>query len=170
MSFDLFFFTSSDDEVEVNSELAFLRRPAVQLFKLQSKNPTKPCRQDRYSAHDRLVAAYFSEHPQFNKATFRKRFRMSRKLFTRIVQEITDHCPYFQLGGDCTRKVSIFLLMKFTSAIRQMTYGSVPDALAEYLQMGAATALTLLAFCTALMELYGNEYLRKPTYNDIEKL
>ncbi|GJS67928.1 putative nuclease HARBI1 isoform X2 [Tanacetum coccineum] len=61
--------------------------------------------------------------------------------------------------------------MKCTSAIRQMAYGAVPDALDEYLQMGATTARdSLRLFCKAIMELYGEEFLRKPTYTDMEKL
>nr|GEW15247.1 maf-like protein isoform X1 [Tanacetum cinerariifolium] len=76
-------------------------RPKIQL---------NPVERDRYGAHNRLVAAYFSEHPQYEEATFRTRFRMSRKLFTNIVR-------------------------KCTSAIRQMAYGAVPDALDENLQM-----------------------------------
>ncbi|GKA85851.1 ALP1-like protein [Tanacetum coccineum] len=40
--------------------------------------------------------------------------------------------------------------MKCTSAIRQLTYGTVPDALDEYLQMGHATSRQSLEhFCKA---------------------
>ncbi|GJU46864.1 ALP1-like protein [Tanacetum coccineum] len=61
--------------------------------------------------------------------------------------------------------------MKCTFAICQITYGAVPDALHEYLQMGATTASkSLQMFCKAIMELYGEEFLRKPTYTDMEKL
>ncbi|GJU55553.1 ALP1-like protein [Tanacetum coccineum] len=61
--------------------------------------------------------------------------------------------------------------MKCTSAIRQMAYGVVPRALDEYLQMGATTTRDCLVFfCKAIMELYGEEFLHKPTYNDIENL
>ncbi|GJX83477.1 putative nuclease HARBI1 [Tanacetum coccineum] len=61
--------------------------------------------------------------------------------------------------------------MKCTSAIRQMAYGAVPDALDEYLQMGATTARkSLQMFCKAIMELYGEEFLRKPTYTNMKKL
>ncbi|GJS27208.1 protein translocase subunit SecA2, chloroplastic isoform X1 [Tanacetum coccineum] len=61
--------------------------------------------------------------------------------------------------------------MKCTSAIRQMAYGAVPDALDEYLQMGVTTTRKCLQmFCKAIMELYGEEFLRKPTYTDMEKL
>ncbi|GJV21875.1 hypothetical protein Tco_1370895 [Tanacetum coccineum] len=42
-----------------------------------------------------------------------------------------------------------------------MAYGTVPDALKEYLQMGATIARdNLVHFCNAVMELYGREYLR----------
>ncbi|GJZ05739.1 putative reverse transcriptase domain-containing protein [Tanacetum coccineum] len=61
--------------------------------------------------------------------------------------------------------------MKCTSAIRQMAYGAVPDSLDEYLQMGATTARnSFRIFCKVIMNLYGEEFLRKPTYTDIEKL
>ncbi|GJX76476.1 hypothetical protein Tco_0323287 [Tanacetum coccineum] len=52
-----------------------------------------------------------------------------------------------------------------------MTHDTLPAALGEYLQMGATTARdNLVHFCNAVMELYGREYLRQPTYTDMEKL
>ncbi|GJT96409.1 ALP1-like protein [Tanacetum coccineum] len=59
--------------------------------------------------------------------------------------------------------------MKFTSAICQMSYRSVPDSLDEYLKMGATTTRkSLQMFCKAIMKLYGEGFLRKPRYTDIE--
>ncbi|GJR21991.1 ALP1-like protein [Tanacetum coccineum] len=61
--------------------------------------------------------------------------------------------------------------MKCTSAVRQLAYGCVPDSLDEYLQMGATPAHdSLRIFCKVIMNLYGEEFLRKPTYTDMEKL
>ncbi|GKB84661.1 hypothetical protein Tco_0956933 [Tanacetum coccineum] len=55
--------------------------------------------------------------------------------------------------------------------LRQLAYGCVPDSLDEYLQMGATTARdSLRIFCKVIMNLYGEEILRKPTYTDMEKL
>nr|GEX24617.1 putative harbinger transposase-derived protein [Tanacetum cinerariifolium] len=72
---------------------------------------------------------------------------------------------------DCAGHHGISALMKCTSAIRQLAYGCVPDSLDEYLQMGATTARKCLEnFCKVIMNLYGEEFLRKPTYTDIEKL
>ncbi|GJU37875.1 ALP1-like protein [Tanacetum coccineum] len=53
----------------------------------------------------------------------------------------------------------------------QIAYGAVPDSLDEYLQMGATTARdSLRNFCKVIMNLYGEEFLRKPTYTEMEKL
>nr|GEV00364.1 hypothetical protein [Tanacetum cinerariifolium] len=72
---------------------------------------------------------------------------------------------------DCTGQRGISSLMKCTSAIRQMAYGSVPDSLDEYLQMGATIARkSLQNFCKVVKNLYGEEFLRKPSYTDMEKL
>ncbi|GJT03203.1 ALP1-like protein [Tanacetum coccineum] len=129
MSSDLFFDTSSDDEDEVNSELAMF---------------TEACQ----AAHDRLVMMYFSEQPQYDEATFRERFRMSQRLFTKIVREVTDASQLFQERYDCRGQRSISALMKCTSAICQLAYGCVPDSLDEYLQMGATTSCdSLRIFC-----------------------
>ncbi|GJZ92986.1 ALP1-like protein [Tanacetum coccineum] len=107
-----------------------------------------PVEMDRYGAHDRLIMVYFFEHPQYDEATFRDRFRMSRRPYTKIVREVTDASPFFQQRDDCTRKAGISSLMKSTFAIRQMAYEVVPDSLDEYLQMGATTARdSLRIFC-----------------------
>ncbi|GJT46560.1 putative ribonuclease H-like domain-containing protein [Tanacetum coccineum] len=60
---------------------------------------------------------------------------MSRSLFTGIVEELTLQCEFFREKEDCTGKLEISPLIKCTSAIRQLAYGTVPDALDEYLQI-----------------------------------
>nr|GEZ94027.1 hypothetical protein [Tanacetum cinerariifolium] len=136
MSSDLFFNTSLDDEDEVNSELAMFTEACQTSYEASKpKVHRTSVQRDRYYAHDRLSMAYFSEHPQYDEATFRE--------------------P----------------LMKCTFAIRQLAYGCVLDSLDEYLQMGATTTCKCHEnFCKVIMNLYGEEFLRKPTYTDIEKL
>ena len=52
-----------------------------------------------------------------------------------------------------------------------MAYGTIPDALSAYLQMGATTSLESLDyFSKSVMEFLVTVYLRKPTYTDVEKL
>ncbi|GKA79505.1 ALP1-like protein isoform X1 [Tanacetum coccineum] len=62
-------------------------------------------------------------------------------------------------------------LVKCTSEIRQLAYAAVPDSLDEYLQIGEKTSHDcLMHFCNGVIELYGEEYLRRPTQTDVEKL
>ncbi|GKE76038.1 PXMP2/4 family protein 4-like protein, partial [Tanacetum coccineum] len=71
---------------------------------------------------------------------FEELARMGRKLSTSIVEEVTIHCAYFREKQDCTGRLGISPLLKCPSAIRQLAYDTVYDALEEYLQMGHATA------------------------------
>ncbi|GJZ58932.1 sister-chromatid cohesion protein 3 [Tanacetum coccineum] len=96
---------------------------------------------------------------------------MNRSLFTRIVRDLSANCPYFQEGCDAVGKAGISALVKCTSAIRQLAYAAVPDSLDEYLQIGEKTSRDcLMHFCNGVIELYGEEYLRRPTQTDVEKL
>nr|GEX05085.1 hypothetical protein [Tanacetum cinerariifolium] len=134
------FYNSSVDEDEVNSELTVFMEACQAAYEASKpKIQRNSVERDRYGAHNHLVAAYFSEHQQYDEATF--------------------------------GRLGISLLMKCTIAIRQMAYRVNPDALDEYLKMGATTARkSLQLFCKAIMELYGEEFLRKPTYTDMKKL
>ncbi|GJY05840.1 ALP1-like protein [Tanacetum coccineum] len=95
----------------------------------------------RAGAHERLVAAYFTDSPMYNEKRFRQTFRMARPLFNQIVNAVTTHFAYFQCNPDCAGREGISSLIKCTSAIRQLAY-----------------------------DIYGPEFLRKPTVTDVEKL
>ncbi|GKE48831.1 ALP1-like protein isoform X1 [Tanacetum coccineum] len=96
---------------------------------------------------------------------------MGRSLFNRIVQDVTNHSSFFRDNIDCTKREGISMLMKCTSAIRQLACGIVPDFLDEYLQMSTkSSCLSLDHFCTSAMEIFGPKYLRKPTMTDVVKL
>ncbi|GJS28725.1 protein translocase subunit SecA2, chloroplastic isoform X1 [Tanacetum coccineum] len=143
------FFDDTDDETEVNSLLSgFLIDAALVI---QASTPTIQKYQrshmvrDRYGAHDRLVLAYFTKKPFYNAYLFQ--------------------------GCDAVGKIGISALVKCTSAIRQLAYAAVPDSLDEYLQIGGKTSRDCaMHFCNEVIELYGYEYLRRPTQTDVEKL
>ncbi|GJY89993.1 hypothetical protein Tco_0505189 [Tanacetum coccineum] len=95
---------------------------------------------------------------------------MKRFVFTALFV-ICLLMPYFQEGCDAVGKAGISALVKCTSAIRQLAYGVVLDSLDEYLQIGEKTSRDCLVhFCNGVIELYGEEYLRRPTQTDVEKL
>nr|GEV03209.1 hypothetical protein [Tanacetum cinerariifolium] len=68
---------------------------------------------------------------------------MRRKLFLKIVKGISTyeadplpgHFNFFRVRTDATGRISLSVIMKCTTAIRQLAYGTTPDAFDEYLQM-----------------------------------
>lgn len=52
-----------------------------------------------------------------------------------------------------------------------MAYGSALDAVDEYLRLGETTArLCVENFVEAVIDLFGDEYLRRPTSDDLQRL
>ncbi|GKA45825.1 ALP1-like protein isoform X1 [Tanacetum coccineum] len=98
---------------------------------------------------------------------------MARTLFNQIVNAVTTHSAYFQSNLDCAGREGISPLIKCTFAIRQLAYGVNASFLDEYMQISERSSrMALDHFCQAVMEIYGPEFLRKPTVTvtDVEKL
>lgn len=129
-------------------------------------------RRDHADGHRRIVQHYFSGSDNvYDKKTFRRRFRMQRSLFVKILNAVQSHDNYFVQKADCTGKPGLSALQKVVAAIRQLAYGLPADAIDEYVQIGETTALEcLIKFCEAVIEIYGKEYLREPNEEDLLRL
>ena len=51
---------------------------------------------NREAGHNRLWNDYFSENPSFPENLFRRRFRMNRQVFMRIINTLSANVPFFQ--------------------------------------------------------------------------
>lgn len=143
----------------------------------QSESSTRPTRRrnvidrSREEGHSRLVNDYFSENSVYTDAQFRRRFRMHRHVFLRIVTTLGHHDEYFQMRADATGKMGISPLQKCTAAIRMLAYGSPADIVDEYVRIGESTAVECLdRFARGVNEVFGAEYLRRPHNNDVDHL
>ncbi|XP_047949267.1 uncharacterized protein LOC125195115 [Salvia hispanica] len=113
---------------------------------------------DHVGAAERLMADYFSADPRYPAEIFRRRFRMSRPLFTHIATTLAS-------------RIGLSTLQKCTSAIRQLAYAGPADMFDEYLPMGETTSLNVLRqFCKGIREVFGPEFLRKPTPDECQRL
>ncbi|XP_021985973.1 uncharacterized protein LOC110882200 [Helianthus annuus] len=125
----------------------------------------------RSRAHERLVVDYFADEPLYLEAIFRRRFRMSRRLFLRIADDLAAYYPFFTLRHDARGKMGFTTLKKCTAAIPQLAYGTAAVAWDEYLKMFERTARECLyKICKFVVRLYSQKYLRKPNFNDVQKL
>ncbi|KAK2441681.1 hypothetical protein QL285_012949 [Trifolium repens] len=82
----------------------------------------------REEGHNRLFNDYFSENPVYTEVQFRRRFRMRRHVFLRIVEALENHDEYFQKRSDAVCRMGLSPLQKCTAALRILAYGSPADS------------------------------------------
>ncbi|XP_022019878.1 uncharacterized protein LOC110919940 [Helianthus annuus] len=116
-----------------------------------SRTRQPPIERNRLAAHERLVQDYFCETPVYDDVQFKRRFRMSRRLFVKISNDLAGESPFFTQRVSASGKVGFSGLQKCTAAIRQLGYGTSSDA------------NNLLG----VISLYGRRYLRMPTAADV---
>nr|GEV78385.1 hypothetical protein [Tanacetum cinerariifolium] len=81
------------------------------------------------------------------------------------------HFDFVVVRPDATGLMGFSVIIKCTSVIRQLAYGTSPDALDVYLQMEEHCARDFLDFFTmCIIDLFTAEFLRKPDVNDVRKL
>jgi Plant transposon protein len=95
---------------------------------------------------------------------------MRRALFLRIAG-VKNHDLYFQNKVDSTGRKSLSTMQKCTAAMRMLAYGVAADAVDEYLRIGESTTRKCTErFVRAVINFFGEEYMRRPNVADIERL
>ncbi|XP_048618736.1 putative nuclease HARBI1 isoform X1 [Brassica napus] len=126
---------------------------------------------NREEGHIRLWNDYFSETPTYPDNIFRRRFRMNKPLFMHIVDRLSNEVQYFREKKDGFGRNSLSPFQKCTAAIRVLAYGSAADTVDEYLRLGETTTrLCVENFVDGIIYLFGDEYLRRPTPADLQRL
>ncbi|KAL8479677.1 hypothetical protein ACS0TY_026554 [Phlomoides rotata] len=109
--------------------------------------------------------------PRYNDGHFRRRFQMSRMLFVRIAEAVTEHDRYFVQRRNAAGTLRLSTLQKVTAALRILAYGCPVDAIDEYIRIGESTTLECVKrFWRAVVEIFGEQYLRTPTLDDVARL
>ncbi|XP_021745063.1 uncharacterized protein LOC110711007 [Chenopodium quinoa] len=102
-------------------------------------------RRDREQGHERLFNDYFANNSVYNNIQCRRKFRMQRPLFCRIMNKVVDGDQFFQRRRNAAGRLGLSPLQKCTAAIRMLAYGLASDAVDEY-------------------------YLRSPTDDDLRRI
>jgi hypothetical protein len=125
---------------------------------------------DRESGHNRLCADYFSTTPTHDAAAFRRRYRMRRGLFLRILEGVTAYDSYFVQKRDAAGVLGLSSIQKCTAALRMLVYGAAADATDEYCRLGESTAFEAMKrFVKAIRACFESTYLRQPSRADVVK-
>ncbi|XP_074356458.1 uncharacterized protein LOC141696176 [Apium graveolens] len=134
-----------------------------------TSTPRKSIYRNREGGHERLVNDYFSSNPVYPENLFRRRFRMGRHIFLRIVDVVSNSDPYFQQRIDAVGRKDLSPLQKCTAAMRMLAYGVSADAVDDYVRIGESTAVECLKkFTAAVCTVFEGEYLRKLNSNDVQ--
>ena len=128
-------------------------------------------RRDREGAHDRLYEDYFADNCNFPPEYFRRRYRMRRSLFLRIVDRLGEYSPYFTQRVDAINRRGFSPLQKCTAALRLLAYGAAADTIDDWLKLARQTSSECLErFCEGIIHCYGDEFCRRPTVADTQRL
>ena len=118
-----------------------------------------------------LMNNYFNPNSVYTEKDFRRRFRMRRHVFERLLRDVQQVNPYFRQKRDKAGRQGFSPHQKVTDALRMMAYGSLADSIDETHGMFESTCLdTLEQFCVTIVQVYKDEYLREPNQEDLNRL
>jgi hypothetical protein len=80
------------------------------------------------SGNLRIVADYFADPPVYNARFFRRRFRMSKDLFLRIVDGVEAHDDYFRQRPNAAGLHGATALQKMFGSFRMLSYDVPADS------------------------------------------
>uniref|UniRef100_A0A0D3C950 DDE Tnp4 domain-containing protein n=1 Tax=Brassica oleracea var. oleracea TaxID=109376 RepID=A0A0D3C950_BRAOL len=126
---------------------------------------------NREAGNFRLCNDYFSETSTYPDNLFRRRFRMNKPLFMKIVDRLSNEVEFFRQKRDGLERLGLSTLQKCTATIHVLAYGTAADAVDEYLRLGETTTRSCVEhFVEGIIYLFGDEYLRRPTPADLQRL
>ncbi|XP_022020094.1 uncharacterized protein LOC110920171 [Helianthus annuus] len=102
----------------------------------RQKVKRKYIERSREDGDNRMWNDYFAPNPVFPEHFFRRPFRMSIRLFNRIVERLTEHNKWFSQRFDAIGRKGLSPQQKCIAAIRQLAYGVAADEIDEYVHIG----------------------------------
>ncbi|WVZ94730.1 hypothetical protein U9M48_040594, partial [Paspalum notatum var. saurae] len=125
----------------------------------------------REEVNEEIMRNYFNDPPLFDDEYFRRRFRMRKSLFLRIVQDVTARNKYFKQKRNAANKLGFTPIHKCLVAMRMLAYGGIADALDDTYMMSESTVLkTLKEFANTVIAVYEKEYLRPPRPHELQTI
>jgi hypothetical protein len=126
---------------------------------------------DFEAAHQQIHDDYFKEDSLYTDEQFRRRYRMPRDLFLKIMSDLENHDPFFKRKADATGRMGASSLQKCTAAMRQLAYGISADATDEYCKISETLARkSLLHFCKGICVMYSDLIFRDPTSEELDEI
>ena len=150
-----------DDDIAYSEEQIYLAIKNINALELKEVTVKITKFRKREAAHARLWKEYFAENPTYPDSDFRRRFRMYRHIFYRILEVVCNYDNYFVQREDTTHRLGLSPHQKIIAALPYICYRACADIWGEYLAISESTAIkSLKHFSHAIVKIFGNEYLR----------
>jgi hypothetical protein len=164
-----------DDDVEMMSLLvevqSFEDRAKLMDQRRGSTMGRTTIYRNRALGHEHLMEDYFAEVPTYPPRLFRRRYRMRRSLFVKIVIDCEAASTYFKRRRSAAGIMGFSAYQKISAAMRVLAYGVPADYTDEYLRIGQDTTTeSVRRFAKLVIRLYGETYLRAPNEEDTKRL
>jgi hypothetical protein len=165
----------NDDETEMMLLLFGLKQTEDRMKLLDQRKGSVMGRmcipRNRALGHEQLMQDYFAEVPTYPPRLFRRRYRMRRTLFEKIVKDCEANCDYFKQRRNAAQVMGFSPYKKKSAAMRVIAYGIPADYTDEYLRIGVQTTTDCVRmFAKMVIKLYGETYLRAPNEDDTKRL
>uniref|UniRef100_A0A0D3BD91 Uncharacterized protein n=1 Tax=Brassica oleracea var. oleracea TaxID=109376 RepID=A0A0D3BD91_BRAOL len=96
---------------------------------------------------------------------------MNKPLFMHIVDRLSNEVQFFHQKKNGLGRFGLSSLQKCIAAICVLAYGTAADTVDEYLRLGETTTRSCLEnFLEGIIYLFGDEYLRRPIFVDLQRL
>ncbi|KAH9606325.1 hypothetical protein KSS87_023132 [Heliosperma pusillum] len=135
-----------------------------------TRRPRRHIERNREEGHNQLYNDYFM-NPVYPPELFRRRFRMNKRVFMRLVEALSASDRVFQQRHGGNGRPSFSPLQRCTAAIRVLAYGTSTDSVDEYLRMSDTSVRdSLKSFVEGVIQNFGTVYLRRPNPDDLARL
>ena len=162
--------SNEDDEQQDYDQLVF-----DCLFNDLPPPPSRPhtrirIDRDRVARGEQLYNDYFANNARY-ESKFERRFRMSKALCLRIIEDLQIHSQFWVQRPDACGVMGLTVYQKVVCALKQLTLGIPADATDDYVGIGETTAiLCLKLFMKHINEIYGADYLRPPNHEELTRI
>jgi hypothetical protein len=128
-------------------------------------------KRERADADYRLMHNYFDDPPIYPYRYFRHWFHMGTELFKYIAEAVKLRDTFFVQRRNAASLLAHSTFQKVNLALCMMSYGIPADIVYENMAMGESSAiLCIKRFDVAIVEVFGEEYLRVPNAQDTTRV
>ncbi|KAM2388069.1 hypothetical protein COP2_038525 [Malus domestica] len=153
-----------DDEARMAKD-SHSRRVIQAVGQICRLTRSKNLDRSRQQRGDKLLDDYFVHNSAFPDTYFRRRFRMKRNLFNKIMIAICNHDSYFVQKKDACGAMGLLPEQKIIVALRMLAYGAAADQVDEIARMGKSTILESLMRFLRSNQIYLHRRVPSKTYS-----